>query len=563
MPIALLTVLFVASWLSPLHFPPWVSWHGEAVAFLVLLLALGMSWFKMSTARAAADRTVMVPVMVWPFLALGLVAIVQSATGLLLFQGDAVVVLLYMGLCVGAVILGFNWHRREQLPGRLNEALEAMAVALLVSGVVSVALAFAQAFELWTDSQWVARTALQRPGANLAQPNHLGTLLVMGFASAIFLYETKRFGHVPMVALCSMLGIGLAATESRSAAIGALALLAWWLMRRRDIASRASARAGLAVAGGVVLAMLCWPTVYARVMMTAGGGATRIAEKGVRLEVWTQLVEALMLKPWAGWGVLQTPTAQNAVVHKYALAEAFSYSHNLALDLAIWVGIPLALVLVVAALTWMGRRVSQAVGLLPWYCVAVSLPVLVHAMLEFPYAYAYFLVPTLFAAGALEGLLRAAPALRIGRWASGACLAVFGATALWSVVEYSAIEEDFRVMRFEVMRIGSRPPEHVIPNVRLFTQLGAVLDSGRIELRPAMPAEELELLRRTAVRYAWSAPQYRYAIALALNGNENEAIRQLQVIRLMDGERMYARLKVGLRELGETKYPQLLTLKLP
>lgn len=563
MPIALLTLLFIASWLSPLHFPPWVSWHSEAIAFLALVLALGIGWFKLAVGRGQPDRGVAIPLMAWPFLALGVLALAQSAAGLMLFRGDAVVVLLYMGFCAGAVILGFNWHRRDPAPASVNEALETLAAAFLFSGVVSVGVALAQSFELWMDSQWIVRTALLRPGANLAQPNQLGTLLVMGFASAVFLYESKRFGHAAMLALCAALGMGLAATESRSAALGAAALLAWWLLRRAGIDSRASARAGVGVAGGVVLAMACWPTVYAAVMITGAGAGTRIGEKGVRLDVWAQLLEALMLKPWSGWGILQTPVAQNAVVHNHRVAEPFSYSHNLALDLAIWIGVPLALLLIIPALIWMGRRIKRAVRLQPWYCVAIALPLLVHAMLEFPYAYAYFLLPVLFAAGSLEGLLRVAPVLSIGRWTSAALLVVFGGTALWSVVEYSAIEEDFRVMRFEVLRLGSRPPDHVIPQVRLFTQLGAVLDSGRVELKSGMPPEQLELLRRTALRYAWSAPQYRYAIALALNGNEQEAIRQFQVIRLMDGERMYARLKIGVRELGETKHPQLLQLKLP
>ncbi|WP_413857737.1 Wzy polymerase domain-containing protein [Candidatus Aalborgicola defluviihabitans] len=40
-----------------------------------------------------------------------------------------------------------------------------------------------------------------------------------------------------------------------------------------------------------------------------------------------------------------------------------------------------------------------------WYCLAVVVPVAVHSMVEFPFAYAYFLVPVMFALGALDGHL--------------------------------------------------------------------------------------------------------------------------------------------------------------
>ncbi len=44
-------------------------------------------------------------------------------------------------------------------------------------------------------------------------------------------------------------------------------------------------------------------------------------------------------------------------------------------------------------------------SLSPRYCLALTLPVAVHSMLEVPFAYAYFLVPVMFAVGALEGAL--------------------------------------------------------------------------------------------------------------------------------------------------------------
>jgi hypothetical protein len=78
-----------------------------------------------------------------------------------------------------------------------------------------------------------------------------------------------------------------------------------------------------------------------------------------------------------------------------------------------------------------------------------------------------------------------------------------------------------------------------------------------------MQAEELEQLKKLALRYPWVATQYRYAVALALNGDQGEAVRQLQVLRWQRGEQLYARVKSEMAALAQDRYPQLSTLILP
>jgi len=167
----------------------------------------------------------------------------------------------------------------------------------------------------------------------------------------------------------------------------------------------------------------------------------------------------------------------------------------------------------------------------------------VHAMFEFPHAYAYFLVPVTLALGVLEGRLGGRPLCRLGlRPAVGLLLVATGLMA-WSAVEYLRIEEDFRVARFEALRIGRRPADHERPRVLLLTQLGALVDSTRIQLRPGMPEGELALLKQMALRHPWTATQYRYAAALALNGRGQEAARQMAVLRAQHGERIHRQLR--------------------
>jgi hypothetical protein len=99
--------------------------------------------------------------------------------------------------------------------------------------------------------------------------------------------------------------------------------------------------------------------------------------------------------------------------------------------------------------------------------------------------------------------------------------------------------------------------------VRLLTQLGALLTGSRIPLRSAMPPKEMEQLRKLAMRYPWAATQYRYALALALNGQQAEAARLFQVIRRQRDEKLYQKIRNEIREQAKSRYPELRTLDLP
>jgi hypothetical protein len=255
--------------------------------------------------------------------------------------------------------------------------------------------------------------------------------------------------------------------------------------------------------------------------------------------------------------------AHNAVAHSYAVSAPFSYSHNVVLDLVLWVGLPLAGVLLLVTGAWLWRRVRAANQLLPWYGLAVALPLAVHSMLEYPFAYAYFLAPVMFALGAVEASLGVKPLLRMGIKPVAVLLLATTAVLAWSVVEYLKIEEDFRVARFVSLRIGSPPPGHQRPKVILYTQLGVLLDDARITPTPNMSPEAMQLVKNAALHYPWSATQYRYAVALALNGNPVEAARQIQVMRRLWGEQLYDGVKKQINELAASKYPELRQLSLP
>lgn len=545
---AVVALLFAVGWTVASHFLPWVSWHTELPFFLATLIA---AWCALIPLMRGAQRTsVPLPAPVLPFFLLLCLTLVQFGVGQMNFLGDALVFGMYLMLCAMCLVLGFSLTARGRSmdsPWWIGSPLPMLSLALLVGGVASTVVAVAQVLETWETATWILRMSnLRRPGGNLGQPNHLATLLVMAMASAAYLHASKRLSHMVAVTLLVVLSAGMAITESRTGALSLFALLLWWGWKQPRIEPHGSRGWAVMVAVFFVLMFLAWPPLFCAIKETAECDALwRLGARAgnARADVWPQLIEAAMLRPWSGWGIGQTAMAHNAVAHAYSQGAPFSYSHNLVLDLVLWLGWPVAGLLVLATSIWLWRRVCMTHSLDPWYGLAVALPLGVHSMLEYPFAYAYFLAPVMLALGSVESMLGVRPWLRVGVKPAAGVLLLSTVLMAWSVVEYIRVEEDFRVARFEMLRVGQTPADHERPNLVLLTQLGALLESTRVELVPGMPAEQLELLRKVAVHYPWSAPQYRYATALALNGNPAEAARQLHVVRSQLGEKTYFKLR--------------------
>lgn len=504
------------------------------------------------------------PFLAFVFVAFAFLNIAQAIFGLINFSGDALVFCLYMTLCFVCTNLGFALGSSTTHRFWLKLSIfEVIAFTIFFAAFLSSIIAIAQTFELWNEVSWINRMPnLRRPGGNIGQPNQLASLLLMGIASLVFLYESSKLKATSSILLFAILGMALAMTESRTGALSLLLLASWWFLKSRSVKFKLSAWP-VACAVAVVLSLFwLWPSIFDFVIQT-GSNSKIDTSSGSRLLIWPQLLQAVALHPWLGWGLNQVPAAQNAVAHLYAVSAPFSYSHNILIDLALGIGVPLTLLLVLITGIWLWRRVRQANQLQPWYCMAVVLPVAVHSMLEFPFAYAYFLAPVMLVLGLQEGFTGAKSVLKIDSRLAAALLLVVSTVGAWSVLEYVQIEEDFRIARFEALRVGQTPADYERPNIILLTQLDALLAGARIVPKPEMSGSELALAKEVALRYPWTATQNRYALSLALNGHPEEAVRQLRVMRALHGAKEYQRIKENWHALADDKYPQLRLLVLP
>ena len=556
-----LAVVLCVGLLLPNHYSPWLSAHQElaaAIAFAPLIL---LSVFRAGKPICLA----------WPALILILVIGVQFALGKIVFAAEAWMGALYLtgfvlAVCAGAQLVMATARTGAQ---RSLEPLSWLWSSLLLSAVLSVGLQAHQWLFPHYQGIYVAEIPPHaRPFANLAQPNQLATLLLLGLAALVFLWESRKLSTVTSFAVAVWLGWGLVMTGSRSVLLAFAWLVPAFFFLRKRSKLRLAPSALLAFFASFVALSFLWPLASNALLLSLPENTAldRMASGDIRTTFWLQMLDAIFRKPWTGWGWDQVGMAQTQTALDHPATHVFFVSaHNVVLDLALWVGVPLTL-LCVGWLAWWGWAQIRAIrSPQAWACLLAVGFVFSHAMVEYPLYYAYFLLPVGLVMGALSGLTARVPHARsaVSFWRYPMIvLAVIAAVVSVRVVwEYFPFEADWQLMRFQEARIGSLKPTQPPPAV-LLTSIHDFLYWSRVPPAPGLPADSIEHIRDISERFAYAAPMYRLALAEALNGQTEAAETTLARLCRMQTEKACASaLKEWRRRTLE--FPQLADVNLP
>ena len=290
--------------------------------------------------------------------------------------------------------------------------------AWVVTGALNIAIALLQVFAPGLcDGEWLAASAYPgRAVGNLRQPNHLSSLLLWHCIAVVALFELGRLRR-GLAAL--LLGLGVFAvvlTASRTGLVSVVLLAVWGLLDRR--LSKTARR--LLWAAPLVYA-LTWEAMaqWAALSQQAFGGSERLAETDIsssRFAIWRDTLELIRQQPWTGVGWGEFNLAWTLTPSPHRPTAFFDHTHNLPLQLAVELGLPLAL-LVMGLLMWAlwqaaarAWRTDGALGTAQRSAVLMVLMIGLHSLLEYPLWYAYFLLPAAWAFGfALQGDPKAAP----------------------------------------------------------------------------------------------------------------------------------------------------------
>jgi hypothetical protein len=340
---------------------------------------------------------------------------------------------------------------------RGTDAVDVFAIfcwAWLVAGLLNVAVAAVQVFwpEL-ADGDWIAVSGMPgRAVGNLRQPNHLSSLLLWACIATLALLQMRRLTWRRAALCMAALVFAVVLTASRTGLLSVGLLALWGLLDGRlDRRSRGLLLATPLMYAAAWFGMAQWATLSAH----AFGGTQRLAETDIsssRFGIWANTLELIRAHPWTGVGFGEFNFAWTLTPFPGRPVAFFDHTHNLPLQLAVELGLPLA-GLVLGLLLWGlwlgGRRALQAPGDLGTAQRSAMLMVLMiglHSLLEYPLWYAYFLLPTAWAWGfALQGQDPPATSdawvLRPVLPAIGGLVMVLGATL--SVLDYARVAAIF------------------------------------------------------------------------------------------------------------------------
>lgn len=546
------------SWLVPHHLPPWWAFHSEAPAFAATVLIALLLAFKNPPLRV---RTV-------TWILAGLVACAggQWALGLISYAGDAWIVACYMGALL------FAWHWVDGLEGDTapSRLLTQLQVLLVVVGLCVALQTMAQTLAVHTAfGDWILEPLPGgRARGNLGQPNQAATTLVLAATAAAGLFAVRYLSSWSLAAVLTVLALALTTTQSRTGLLSGtcLGLLVCWFGRgsRLPCVYRLGALTWVGSLWG-----LGWLYAASQSGVLGSGalGVSDLAAQGTRPVLWAQFRLAITERPWFGWGWLQIPSAQQFGALSVPSIEQANFAHNFALDILVMLGLPIGGGLLGAMAVWLWKRWRTVRGSrnLVW-TYALLLPLAIHSLLEYPHAYAYFVV----VAGAICGVIDASSRAQLepsgvpmGRLSLVALISVWIGLVATIAYEYIAAEEDYRVNRFENRRIGDVSGDYVAPQLYLLTQTGELLRAMRLRAAPQMAEEDLSMLLRISRRYTWAPLLFRTALACALNGRPEDAYDHLVVIKQLFEPSVYSEAVYSLRQLGQEKYPVLLAQPIP
>jgi hypothetical protein len=358
-----------------------------------------------------------------------------------------------IGLLAAALVLA--WAGADAAQRDDGAALfGAFADALLLAGLLSALVALAQVFAPdFGSPSLIARSG--SPGraiGNLRQPNQLASVLLWALIAAVLRRERGRLPSAAGWAAAALLVTAIELSGSRTGMVGVVVLALWGAVDRR--LSRGSRRMLLALPLLFALAYGAM-AVYGHWANEAIGAATRLADAAgiespnARTNIWSDALAMIALAPWTGVGFGEFNLAWTLTAFPHRPTAFFDHTHNLVLQLAVELGLPLAglvLALLGVALWRAWRRSSGASGdAAPAARAALLMVVTIglHSMVEYPLWYAYFLLPAAFAWGYAVAVPAAAAPARsaLPRWAGAACGIALVAGGCYAVVDYLRVTE--------------------------------------------------------------------------------------------------------------------------
>lgn len=443
----------------------------------------------------------------------------QYAFGLIFYFQDFFIVLSYLSFFLLSFIVGNSF----KLSRKFNLVfLEKTFILFILIGLFSVIIQILQWFSV--DYFFVRELYGSRPFANLGQPNHLSTLLMFSIFSLYYFLENKLISDKWFFFIVITLCFGLALTQSRGAfisfSVGTLICILY-----QDIRSRINYLLPFVF---YLLSFIFIPIVDKFISQKMQSVLIRVShDASSRIDIWYQMYLAILKKPYVGYGWNQTSVAQVSLNDTYPISNWLQYSHNLFVDLIIWNGIPLGVILITFIVYITLKLFFSIKGYDELFSFLLYLSFFIHSLVEYPFSYLYFLIPV----GIFLGYLNSSGNIACIQPNFRAYLFILFIIILFCFVlnEYLKIKE--KMYNYSISYLVNRKVEVIKDNIFFLDGLDMV-----VEMRYKDKCDILAYrndLKKLAYRYPFSPNLYNYSFVLEREHNFIEQKRILNVYNAM------------------------------
>lgn len=505
MPIYISFFLMGLAYLLPNTSRPWLSFWQESVTFLGLFIIV--IFFSFKEKLKFSKNVIAVFFILITFL------LVDFILRKNIFFGDYIVGLIYIVSFFFAIFVGQNIGRNKIY----------FFYAVIAAGLLSTVIALAQWLGVELNKLYfIEFPPGGRPFANLGQPNHFGTLIGFCIFSCVLIFLENKISIQTYIFFSIILAFGGALSQSRTLAFALYTcfFILYFLARLNTVKIKKSIYAIPLFLYTFFSLILPW--ISNLLFLRIGRDLEAMIEKGTRLSHWMGMLEAIKNKSYFGYGWLRSAEAQLLGTNAKGNESIFQFSHNIFIDIALWFGLPALIIILIAVVLLLVSIIRTTKNQKQIYSFCAFCIFFFHCLLEYPFAYAYLLIP----AGIFLGLaisnenevfiknnkLLLLPSIALG------------IVAILCFIDYLNILETSTVLRFRYNGIGIHqdPPE--IKKPFILDQAHALMIASYV--RPSIKKVNLKIYEKSVKRYGTQRVMLNTAMAYEIFG-EHVAAEEL------------------------------------
>ncbi|MDC4276831.1 Wzy polymerase domain-containing protein [Acinetobacter baumannii] len=519
----LAAILLGFAWLSPFHYNPWVMFSSEISTFaagLSVLAALFYHHVKIPRAQ----------ILLLPFT---LIPIVQWGCGLVFDLSTALLSTFYLLGFWFMILAGYNLSLDQK---KRDQIFSGFSLLIIITSLFTSLIAIFQWLNIESHLIYTLHLIGNRPYGNFGQPNNMATFLIIGLLGCLYLYEKHKVTLWLLLPSALIILFTIALSQSRTSWIVFPFLLIYWMVKQFGKQKRFRFVQGLLwCLAFFLIAGLILPYITQFIEFSTNTEITEtssfVARAGSgheRIGMWIQILHAIAQQPWLGYGWSQTSVAvvdsiQYGTVHVW-----FNSAHNVLLDIIIWNGIPIGIVIIAYFACWFVWLNQQAKETISIIAIMMVCTVLIHAMLEFPQRYAYFLLTC----GFLLGIIQAQTPILKGIVLNKQVLRL-----IWgiSLILLLAIWRDYNVYvtNSNLLFKNKQPNAEILGSNQIFILTQFEQRLKWIEMKPKTTLSDADLavwgnfVKNKATPYNLR----KYAQLLAYNGKVEQAEQQIFILQ--------------------------------